>query len=70
MTYLTKSLIALIIAGATLLIGATTALAQDTESTEEEIINPVDPLVCGDQSATSSFFFRPQRDSECKTIQS
>ena len=49
MTYLTKSLIALIIAGATLLIGATTALAQDTESTEEEIINPVDPLVCGDQ---------------------
>ena len=46
---LNQSLIALIIAGATLLIGATTALAQDTESTEEEIINPVDPLVCGDQ---------------------
>ena len=34
MTYLTKSLIALIIAGATLVVGATAALAQDTELTE------------------------------------
>ena len=49
MTYLTKSLIALIIAGATLVVGATAALAQDTELTETANIDPVDPLVCGDQ---------------------
>ena len=49
MTYLTKSLIALIIAGATLVVGATAALAQDTESTETVVVDSVDPLVCGDQ---------------------
>ena len=49
MTYLTKSLIALIIAGATLVVGATASLAQDAESTETVVIDSVDPLVCGDQ---------------------
>ena len=38
MTYLTKSLIALILAGATLVVGATTSLAQDMESTETVVI--------------------------------
>lgn len=49
MTYLTKSLIALIIAGAALVVGAKTSLAQDTESTETVVVDSVDPLVCGDQ---------------------
>ena len=43
MTYLTKSLIAIIISGAILVVGATASLAQDTESTETVAIDPVDP---------------------------
>ncbi len=49
MTYLTKIVIAIIIAAGILFVGVGTALAQETEPAEEVVIDPVDPIVCGDQ---------------------